>query len=263
MKVVVYVLCYDDESESVARKAFTDRAWAKPLRLRGDTRYMEGEAFLTHLHARREEWADADFVGTVSYKAPQKIAVPDLDRVCSECMASDVIALVPSIESMVHQALTCHPRFLDVWVPLLRALGHDPCKAVSSAIPFFACNYWLAKPEWMTAFLDFYRKAVEVLDTLPEVQDAVWSDAGYDTAIPKERLRSMFDGREFITYHPFVCERLACYYAWASDAVCAMVPCGRQAFWLDFYQTRLADVQRRAKAHTDLVGFITTVQTGE
>lgn len=216
MKVVVYVLCYDDVSERVARDAFP-YPWARPLRIPESTVYMEGKAFADLLPALRHEWEDADYVGTLSYRAHSKIEVPlDLEAVC-ERSGADVVALAPLTCNMLEQATVAHPRFLELWVPVLGALGFSEEQATHPDVPAFLCNYWVARPAWVLRYLDFYARAVRVLETRPDIQDVLWSDPGYVTKLPKDTLLRIY-GKPYITYHPFVCERLACFFFWEQGA---------------------------------------------
>lgn len=256
MHVVVYVLCYDDTSAAAAQAAYANYPWARVVTLPDNpqtNRFMEGAAFLTTLPERRAEWESADFVGTLSWKAAEKIEVSLLDKVVNGVVASmdtqagstDVIALLPSSEALVRQALQCHPRFLEVWVPLLMHMGHSAQDAVSTNIPSFFCNYWLARPQWTARFLEFYAAAVHTLNTLHSIQEPLWSDAQYCTHLPLHRQYEVF-GRPYITYHPFVCERLASFFFWKEGAVITLAPLGKKTFWQQYYAWEAQDVQNRA-----------------
>ena len=243
----MYVLCYDDASEEAASRGFARYDWATVTRLPDDPglqRYMEGAAYLKTLHDNRAEWQDADLVGVLSYKAPSKIDVDVLRKVCEDTRGADVVALLPSIENMLAQAARGHPRFMEVWVPLLLSLGYEASDAVSNEIPAFYCNYWLATPTWMTKFLAFYGTVRHALDTLPGIQDALWSDAGY--ANTPERCMHVY-GQPYIPHHPFVCERLACFYFWKEKATVALVPLGKKQFWQEFYEKEIENVCNKAR----------------
>lgn len=258
MRLVVYVLAYDEASTQAARAKFADCAWARVVTLPSDpvaNKYMEGAAFLSVLPARREEWQDADFVGTLSWKAHEKIGIPaNFERVCAEVRHADVAALLPSTEHMLMQAVRCHPRFLEVWVPLLQKMGYAPKDIVSIKIPSLYCNYWLASPAWMHKFLAFYARAVHLMETDEELQDALWDSACYNTELPPDRLLKIY-GKPFVPYHPFVNERLVCAFCHLEQAAVAMVPLGLGAFWQKHYDAELADVAARARHMADTMGF--------
>lgn len=259
MRVVVYVLAYDAASEAEARARFGSCEWARVVRLPDEsphTKYMEGAAFLSVLPARRDEWKDADFVGTLSWKAHQKIGVPDFAELCAEVRHADVVALLPSTEHALMQAVRCHPRFLEVWVPLLQKMGYAAKDVVSIRLPSMYCNYWLAKPAWMDRFLSFYARAVHLLETDEELQEPVWDSACYNTALPPERVRQIY-GKAHVTYHPFVGERLISAFCHLEHAALAMVPLGLGEFWKRHYDAEIADVAARARHMADTMGFRT------
>lgn len=258
MRVVVYVLAYDEESTREAHARFGGYDWARVVTLPDDpvaNKYMEGAAFLSVLPARRAEWQDADFVGTLSWKAHQKICIPGhFDKLCAEMRHADVLALLPSTEHMLMQAVRCHPRFLEVWVPLLEKMGYAAKDVVSIKIPSLYCNYWLAKPAWMDKFLSFYARAVHLLETDEELQEPVCDSACYTTALPPERVMKIY-GKAQVTYHPFINERLVCAFCHLEQAAVAMVPLGLGEFWRRHYDAEIADVAARARHMADTMGF--------
>ena len=233
MKLVVYVLCYDDKSTLSATEEYAGYPWARVVTLPDHPatgKYMEGGMFLSTLRELRNEWHDADFVGTLSWKASEKIDVSLVGKVAELAKESDVIALLPAGDLMIAQAVQCHPRFLEVWVPLLVSMGYDVGDTVSTDIPSFFCNYWLATPCWMDRFLDFYGKAAGAMDTLPSIQGSLWSDSFYGSHLPRERLEKVF-GRPYVTYHPFIGERLASFFFWKEGAGLAKACLVKREYW--------------------------------
>lgn len=252
MKVIIYVLCYDKDSVARATEEFAKYPWAKVVLLPDDcasSKFMEGAAYLHTLPNHREEWEDADFVGTLSWKCMEKIRIPD-DLVASLVAARkqevDVVALLPSTEHMVRQAVRSHPRFLEVWLPLLQQMGYASHEAVHADIPCMLCNYWVATPSRMSHFLDFYKAATVALETLTDgPREALWSDAGYATQLPIERRMEIY-GTPYIPYHPFIGERLAGLFFWKADARVAFMSLGRRSFWEHHYSWEAEDVIQRA-----------------
>ncbi len=255
VRAVVYVLAYDEASEARAREEYGGRGWARVVRLPDpaagpphsrNARYMEGAAFLSLLPSLRDEWRDADFVGTLSWRASDKIHIPpDLERILEEVRGSDVVALLPSTEALLPQAVRAHPRFLECWVPLLLRLGVGAAEAVQHDVACFFCNYWLATPARMDAWLAWFARAVEAMESAPELQDALWSRSGYCGSLGPERLRELF-GTDYMPMMPFVAERLAPFFFSHSQAVVAAVPLGRREFWEAYYSWECEDTARRA-----------------
>lgn len=248
MKVVVYILCYDAKSRASAEEEYGELEWAHILDLSPSphTKYMEGAAYLGLLKEREDEWKDADFVGTLAWRASSKISMVDMQRLCEQERHADVLALLPSCELLVCQAVRFCVRFLEVWIPTLLELGYSLTDAIDHKIPSFYCNYWLAKPEWMRRFMDFFTEAVGVLETHQPIQEALWSCPGYGTSLSDEACLKIY-GKPYIPYHPFVTERLACFYFWKEHANLAMIPLGKGDFWTRHYESELHDVCSRAE----------------
>jgi hypothetical protein len=214
MKIVVYVLCYNDPSMTRAQEEYSDFPWARILRLDRDCKYLEGVMYLDVLDSLRQEWHDADYVGTLSWKARDKIDIPDMHNLCARAEGADVIALMPSARPLLEQA-SLHPRFEELWTALLGRMGYAREDAIDASVPAFFCNYWLATPARMRQYCEFYRRAVAVLETESDIQDVLWSDSGYNNwgTLSRERCIRLY-GRPYFTYHTFVCERLPCFFFW-------------------------------------------------
>lgn len=252
MKIVVYVLCYNETSIAQAGYNFSKYPWARILPIPTTHKYMEGIAYLELLGTLKHEWEDADFVGTLSYKAAEKITIPDMGDLCTRVAEADVIALLPQIQFLVAHACQCHPRFLEVWVPLLLELGYQPADCVNASIPFFACNYWLARPRWMLRFMDFYRRATLVLDTHPALQEALWSDSMYGISSMSENDLVKVYGKPYMPHHPFIGERLACFYFWKERAVVAMIPLASEQFVKQVMETEVRAAMLRAQRMNEI-----------
>lgn len=247
---MVYVLCYDSASEEAARREFAEYEWATVTRVPeepGLSKYMEGAAYLKTLHDNRAEWLDADKVGVLSYRASSKIDVGLVRTACVETQEMDVLALLPSTNPLLVDTMLFQPRFLEVWVPLLLHMGFSASDAVHTGIPAFFCNYWLATPAWMDKFLGFFSSATEALDTLPDIQEALWSDSNYNSAtVSAERCEQVY-GRPYFPYHPFVCERLACFFFWKEHASIALAPLGKRQFWQEYFNAQVSNICARAR----------------
>lgn len=248
-------MCFDDASEAAACQEFAQYDWATVTRLPEDpdlNKYMEGAAYLRTLRDNRSKWQDADLVGTLSYNAASKIDVSLLRMMCKEKQGADVVALLPSTEPLLLNSLQGHPRFLEVWVPLLLHLGYAASDVVHSHMPAFFCNYWLATPAWMDKFLVFYSSVRDALEDLPNIQEALWSDSGYRRTLSAEKCEQLY-GRPYFPYHPFVCERLACFFFWSEKATVALAPLGKQKFWQEYFDYQMVRVCISARTMNELM----------
>lgn len=238
MKVLVYVVCHDDDSRAKAEAAWGAYPWARVTMLPAapaTSVYMESAAFLTVLPDRRHEWQDADYVGVFSWRALQKIDLPPnfLDTLGRQ--DADVVALMPSLDPMLSTTVNSHPRFLQVWVPALLKLGFSPADATSQDMFAFMCNYWLATPAWMGAYMAFFVHVARVLDTAADtdesLHDALWSDSTYPAKVSTEQLMRVY-GKPHMPHHPFIAERMPCFFFWKFRATIAVMPLARPfGYW--------------------------------
>lgn len=224
VRLRLYVLCHDDASQALAEAAWAGTPWASVLRL--DNRpplavLREGAAYLGALRDREDEWADVDYVGAVSWKAGQKVGLtPEGVRRAAAAAAGrgeDVVALYPFAAPLVEHSSACHPRFREAWVGCLRAMGYGEADATSAAMPYFVCNYWLARPSWLRSYAGWLERLVGVMRTDEDVQDALWADACYPTGLPADRLLELY-GVPHLPHHAFLVERSPCFYFWKHGA---------------------------------------------
>lgn len=213
MKVLVYILCYNDETHTVAQQEYGFEPWARVLLIHS-TPYMENVMFTEYFPNLEHEWRDADYVGTLSWKARTKIKF-DMPAIIEELalLQPDVFALNPGKKQTLMKQPRIHPKFKELWIAVLNRFGVSKDIATSKQIVPFYCNYWLAKPEYLRAYMQFNQRVVHMLETDAELQNDLWSDAKYKTKLPKERVQQVFN-RPYFTYHPFICERLCCFFFW-------------------------------------------------
>lgn len=217
---LIYILCYDDASQKKAIKRFGNQPWARILFI-ASTPYLESIAYLHYLPALRHEWEHVDYVGTLSYKAPEKIKIPTTAQLEKHVQNSypDVIPFFPRPGTvLLEQGSKHHPLFVPLWIRLLLQLNVPPHLATAREVPVFFCNYWVATPTWMKRYIAFAQRAKHVMDTDPNMQADLWSDAEYaSNNLSMERLLKVFQ-RPYYTHHPFVLERLPCMFFWLTNA---------------------------------------------
>lgn len=211
---VIYVLCPDVAAETAARETYAAHDWARIIRI-PTTFYLESVMYSTILQRRIEEWKDADFVGCIAWTAHKKLQTLDLGPLLRPDL--DLVAFMYRGDPLVATATRWHPRFQFIWTQVLRHMGYADDAILNPLIPSFYCNYWAARPWVMRAYLDFFAKFKHALETLPHIQDALWSDSEYSdrgtdiASISSERCMTIW-GVEYYPYHPFLCERLICFF---------------------------------------------------
>ena len=117
---------------------------------------------------------------------------------------------------MLWQAKYSHKRFNEIWYPLLKSFSHNniprykPKEISTSNMTVFFFNYWLTKPRIMLNFAEFMRTVHEQLSNLEGIQDALWSDSGYE--IKNIPLAQAIFKKDYYTFHPFILKRISPFY---------------------------------------------------
>ena len=210
MKIIIYVLCFNDASESKARRDFGSYSWARPLRIE-TTLWLEGIMYESWLMAREAEWAACDYVGTIAYSIFSKIPLFSLNALHAKINQSDIFAFYKSSENLLAAANCTH--FRELWVDMLARLGFTEAEAVDPSVEPFYCNYWIARPAIMREYCDFYRRAQGAL-AASALQAELWGDSGYASAkySNADWCRRVF-GVPHYPLHVFLMERLPCFFA--------------------------------------------------
>lgn len=214
--VIAYVLYHDDKSEKIANR-FKKYNWAKLYKL-GRDKYFES-AFWPTLQKREIEWFDKQYVGLISYSimTKQHIWYFDMKRVLYEAKGADVIAFYKLSEQGLIKQSRYHKGFAKMWPVLLGKMGYSNTVSMSSKIPFFPCNCWMAKPEWMRKFLKFAKQVRFLMENDEEVRKLSYLNCHYPGKMSKADLIKA-SGKPYYTCHPFIMERLPCFFFWIMGA---------------------------------------------
>lgn len=229
-RVVLYIVCHDDQSEMEARRVQEElcsgdesqRLVCHIARISGKTRFFENEIW-HRIRADAEAWSESYYVGTVAYSCGSKVPLDQLRQALLQATtrkpggAPDVMALY-NIEFQSHgpkhvisAAKTYHgSNFHAAWRALLSKLGFDEetIDRIEHSMPGFYCNYWLARPHIMRIYLDYVTRAMYAIEHDPGLSRLFSSDARYYCgSLTRERLMEIC-GLPHYPLHPFVLERL-------------------------------------------------------
>lgn len=218
MQVLIYVLCYDQKSETLAKERFGNITWMKILFI-PTTFYLESILYSEILSDIEDEWITSDYVGTISYSCIEKgLSVYTIQKIFTEAAKQadlpDVIAFYSEENTqMLKITNLLHPNFENIWNLLLSKLETVGYKnnINNNQIKGFYCNYWVAKPEWMKRYISFFRKARIMLDYNATLRKEIWKDSNYQSKLSKDELMRIY-GKPYYPYIPFIYERLPCYY---------------------------------------------------
>lgn len=219
-RTLVYVLAPSKAELERAVVRYGHYAWAKPI-LIPTTFYLESVMYDYILMRRKSEWEHADYVGTLSHNAIEKLQSVDAIQDILENGKKDdgdVIAFMYRGDPLLGTAERWHPGFLHIWAGALRFQGFQPEHILSEDIPSFYANYWAARPSIMKEYIGFFKKMKISLDVLPNVSELVWNDSGYGcregvAKLDEDRCMEIW-GVPWYPFHPFVFERLPCFFFW-------------------------------------------------
>jgi len=214
-KIIIYVLYFNDETKKITEEKYSRYKWAKPLYIE-TTEYFENVAY-KQLYAKHNEWTNADYVGTIAYSAFKKINIDTLDKFLNNICDStndnfDVIALRPMFHLLLFSyAKKHHPQFEKCWDIIFNGLNYNfKDKSLIDEMKAFYCNYWIAKPSWMSKYITIIHKIFNIINNNEELKKLLWMDAKY-----RSKKGNLFTDKYKINYyphHPFVLERVPAYY---------------------------------------------------
>jgi hypothetical protein len=215
---IIFCLYYDERTKSYIYDNYPSLIgdWLYPVEMPATTKYMEHHFYITWLAENKHIWQHKDYVGVVSWKFDQKIHVPNLSIYEGD---EDFVGFYLQQGNLIEHTSKCHPRFTTLWPDILQRMGYKLDDIMSPKTPYFVYNYWMCKPAWMIRYIKYLNKIIQVMETCPEIQDALYSDATY--MIPRhlthDRLVEIFQ-RPYYTHHCFILERTCPFFFWAEGA---------------------------------------------
>jgi hypothetical protein len=123
MKICIYVLCHNEESKQSAITEYGNSKWAKIICIE-TTALLENIMYDKWLLENHKDWKDADYVGTISWKASQKIKLPDMEKLANflDHVPHDIIPFYMTSQNLIDHASYHHPKFKSLWVKWMTGL---------------------------------------------------------------------------------------------------------------------------------------------
>jgi hypothetical protein len=197
MKVIIYVLCHDDDTERQAREQWEHFSWARVYRMKRKTELFDAEMYRSDLMEMADQWEDADYVGTVSHRAFRKF--PEQREYLLWTINNLEGKFVGLIKPFTRPAY--HDDFMKTtFEHMLSRVGLKPSSK------WYFCNYWCCPPSVMKGYIHWFNeKWLPVLAST----DGLWDNAKHNTPYkPSEASLILHTGRPYYTYHCFLCERV-------------------------------------------------------
>lgn len=217
MKILFYILCFDDSSELYIQQNLPPvmKPVSKILRLPPNNKYLEFYFFSHYLLSHQEEWQDMDYVGSLSWKYQQKIPPINLYIIEKKIKQfhPDLFSFYNVKTPLLHTAEICHPSFKKCWNALFQSLGYTEKEYNTTRFPSFFCNYWIAKSSVLHDFAVFASSLIQHIESTPSLQELLYTDSNYKGNLSTEQLLNLFQK----PYYPMICfilERVICFYAY-------------------------------------------------
>lgn len=224
---IIYVLCYDDESEHKAITEFSSYEWARIYRIpvESQNHLFEGVMYQTELMKLYDEWKDKEFVGTISYKLKDRLAwyhYTNMEQIDSKIRTVskfeyDVVPFLfyggANFEKLNPNLKNEFKHLTDSILQLSNQykIGYRFMTRKQELLtdPFFFFNYWMTTPKSMLAYIQFFNTIW--LPALESNQN-VWNDSKYQGHLTAEQLKTLTKRVSHYPYHPFINERLPASY---------------------------------------------------
>ena len=206
-KIIIYVICHDDDSEKAAQTEFGKFKWARILR-NSPSICFESQAFY-EIMKLKSQWIAVDWVGTVQYRHYQRAVhggTVDLDRFCQ-----DIDKFTPSYDLVAFAGSFCqlpsmgHTGIIAPFHKALNLFGLEISEKEMQDCPMFFNNGWVTKPP---LYIQFLNNICRLMDWMTdekynaEMYQLVHENAGYFREVIPE-------SGEYYPWIPFMLERFA------------------------------------------------------
>jgi hypothetical protein len=215
--ILIYILYHNQESLKMASR-FLKFKWARLTKIYS-TKYFESIIFI-YLDQNREEWINKKFVGFLTYNSYKKIKLFDIEYLAKKYSNYDVIPFnnVYSTSLLIISEYF-HPSFINIWEQILLLLNYNIDDILSLKIPVFYNNYWMAKPEWVLKYIEFYKNVVHIMENNMKIKYLLYQNSNYKGKLLEyPGILIKICGRPYYTFHPFIIERIVCFFFWAHKA---------------------------------------------
>lgn len=236
LKVRIYVVCHDDASQLEAQSLCNEHypGLCQIIRVSDASPYFESQVF-AFLHEHKDQWVDKfDYVGVCPYswKAKFKLDVGLMGILGRNHPNVDVYGLFnveffkkrANTKVSYIEALTIQhgPFMLCALLRMCRELGFTEDQVLSKNTRGFFCNHWIAKPQWMLKYVEFYKQIHTMMETDPVIKDYLGNNSWYDGKLVKSeegkaKLEAI-SGKPYYTLHTFLLERLPALFFYMSGA---------------------------------------------
>lgn len=211
MKLLIYILSYNDESYNYAYHKYNKYNWAKIIKIK-TTKLFESIMYDTWLIDNEDDWKNYDYIGFLSWKADQKINISNenidyIKNILEQDNSYEIIPMYIRDEYFIF----CSKYLFHIINILYNELGYPRNYVIeNNFLPFF-CNYWIAKKDVLYEYINFFKKCKNIIDNNHEIQKYINENIEYGGILKENELMNIFN-KPYYCYHPFIYERLPIFF---------------------------------------------------
>jgi hypothetical protein len=224
MTTKIYIISHDEKSFERAKHLSEKNTWGLPTLI--PTTFLLESYFYTNI-LDYQEYKEFKWVGTISHKAEIKMGSAGMEKV-NEMLLKTVddnsVDILGFYYPVSHSGLSMsectdlfHPGLMHLIHKLLVLFGEkesDIAILYSKSLKMFYCNYFVARPDWMHKFCEWFRRIILLLCVNRECFEMCRKDSNYgQNADPyiisvAERVY----GQRYFPMYVFLCERIIPYF---------------------------------------------------
>ncbi len=216
IKFKLYIIVHDEKSQGIAESWSQCAPWVEILRI-DSTVFFESIAYKNNfpfIATREKSWQNLDYVGIATYKTLKVTSMEKLKAYLELASAKsyDVVPLMGTGEHLDQQAVMGHGAgFMERWEKLLLSMNYSSDDILKySKIEVFLRNTYIIKPQWLIMLSRFMSNAIDTYQKDKVLQALFKQNAHYrESKLPVAR--KIFN-QEYYEWHPFIFERLPCFF---------------------------------------------------
>jgi hypothetical protein len=116
---------------------------------------------------------------------------------------SDVVIFCQQSPVYLEWSELQHPGLMNILTKVCDKLGLD----IKGDKPTVYSNFFSAKADVYKEYVELLKKAIDIMETDPEIKELCWKDSSYKTGLNTEDLKK-YTGLDYYPFHTFILERL-------------------------------------------------------
>lgn len=214
MKLIIFILSYNEETYNYANEKYKNFWWAKIIKI-DTTIYFESIMFDKWLLDNYQEWICYNYIGFLSWKFESKIQFPNIDLISTILNNDNSYELIPLFIANpdgIFKNITVHKYMYDILQRLFIKLEFQDDYVIKTERIGFYCNYWIARKDVLIKYISFFKRCCQIINEDNIIQTYLWTNSFYkDGLLNENQLINIFN-KPYYCYHPFLYERLPIFF---------------------------------------------------